>query len=1415
MDKELGTGMSNRVITDAKTDSGNTFVANGSLLEIDFPGSLTSLAVLSLNGSFFVMTAGSYLHTTGTTNSTVAAGLIGLGLNGTVTITGVNTTIATDGLIGIGNTHTAGEIGTGTGVVTVSGGAHVTDTWAGIGEWDDIGLDQGTLTLTGVGTTWNDNGSQAVNGNFGGMAVGLSGNGTLNVLAGALLTEASYASISSYATSTSAATVDGAGSLWSITTHIRVGEEGIASLMVSNQGSVTTGTDVSLAYWGGSQGTVTVDNATLTATGKLIVAEAGIGNFTVQNSGIAKAAEIDIAHVSGGIGVLTVDNATLTSSGQIIVGYSAKGTLALRNSGTATATDVLIAYATAAGVEGHVTVDNATLTASGMVSAGLGGTGTLAITNAGTVKAQTAWVAGGAAGGTVASPSTITIDGAGSKLLVSQNVIVGGANAIADTSAFTNGLFGVWVYTDSGIGDFTITNGGYMSALHNLQLQASDDANQPAALTIGSGGGAEIGGNNGLTADTLTVDSGALIAGHGLIEVGNTIDGSFVNGTLANRGVLLAQNGLLEIHADVTGSGTVQINKNSVFELNGNFTGTVVFNGGYASTLRLDFPNPDSFKGTIANMVAGDTIALLKSDLPSEISHTDIVDGSTLYVTFKDGTSWTYNLGGDYSNDAFAIRETRDNGYTYEDLTLQVANPKIETGTDGTPTVGTANPSPYVDSLVWGWGAWKPAAGPITYWFGDQADLQPAALVHGENIYLKFTDTIDNWTAAEQADYIYALGRYAAVSNLTFAPASSAATADVIAWLDPKIAAAAALGVSEVPAQGSGGPLWQYFNDLPWVSDPNQLSIGGDGQNTIIHELGHLLGLAHPHDGGTEPDGTLFPVAAQDQAIYTVMSYNQGWTGASATTPADYGTQGGLGAFDIAALQIMYGANAATGAGDTVYQLPTANAAGTGWSCIWDPNGSNTISNAGISAACRIDLRAAPLSGVNAGGYASYVIGTLGGFTIANGTEIDRAVGGLGDDVIYTNTASDMIVGGGGFDRIVFANPLASYGLHRLSSSTITVQTGSVTDTLSNTYLLEFADQTIFTSDVVCFARGTRIATPNGDIAVEDLRVGDDVQAQAGDGFEPAAVRWIGRRRIDLSRHPEPAFVRPVRIRRGAFAPGRPARDLLLSPDHALFIDGILIRARQLLNGGSVVQAEVQHAVEYFHIELDRHRIIEAEGVAAESYLDTGNRGWFANNPCVTELRPRFAPSAGSVPRAAVLSADSEQAEAIWSHIAARSRVLGFPSVAASAVTDEADVHLRVGGRTVRPVSIGADRLIFTLPELSYPVRLVSRTARPADLRPWLDDRRSLGVRVDRIVWRDGVDTREVALDHPDLNQGWWDIENRAGRPFRWTAGSAVLPLPKGVRVLEIQLAGIGEYPLAGECRAGDRTAIYPIRLAI
>jgi ELWxxDGT repeat protein len=143
---------------------------------------------------------------------------------------------------------------------------------------------------------------------------------------------------------------------------------------------------------------------------------------------------------------------------------------------------------------------------------------------------------------------------------------------------------------------------------------------------------------------------------------------------------------------------------------------------------------------------------------------------------------------------------------------------------------------------------------------------------------------------------------------------------------------------------------------------------------------------------------------------------------------------------------------------------------------------------------------------------------------------------------------------------------------------------------------------------IPCFAAGTHIRTARGERLVEELHVGDLLPALMHGA--PLPIVWIGTRRIDCKRHPDPRQVWPVRVRAHAFGPGRPHRDLFLSPDHAVFTGDVLIPIRHLIDGDAIMQINVDE-VTYFHVELPAHDIVLAEGLPAESFLDTGNRDSF------------------------------------------------------------------------------------------------------------------------------------------------------------------------------------------------------------
>lgn len=143
-----------------------------------------------------------------------------------------------------------------------------------------------------------------------------------------------------------------------------------------------------------------------------------------------------------------------------------------------------------------------------------------------------------------------------------------------------------------------------------------------------------------------------------------------------------------------------------------------------------------------------------------------------------------------------------------------------------------------------------------------------------------------------------------------------------------------------------------------------------------------------------------------------------------------------------------------------------------------------------------------------------------------------------------------------------------------------------------------------------CYCRGTMILTDRGERAVEDLEIGDCVITGAG---IRRPIKWIGRRsysgRFILGRKD----LLPICFRAGSLGENLPRRDLWISPHHAMYLEGVLIEARNLVNGVTIVQPAKVEQLEYFHIELDRHDIIVAEGALSESFIDDDSRKMFHN----------------------------------------------------------------------------------------------------------------------------------------------------------------------------------------------------------
>lgn len=336
----------------------------------------------------------------------------------------------------------------------------------------------------------------------------------------------------------------------------------------------------------------------------------------------------------------------------------------------------------------------------------------------------------------------------------------------------------------------------------------------------------------------------------------------------------------------------------------------------------------------------------------------------------------------------------------------------------------------YIDGLLWGSHWNDPAA-------GTRLKVYIAGQSGNEIFDFGGTAVTAHTDPPENTAFQLAMQLIENVCNIDFQTATSPADADIIIGAVSNSDANGSLG-SSVPPGEDIGPVAnrqgaEIVNfDSYYSTDYSSLKQGGYDFVTVIHELGHAVGLKHPHDsgGGGQPNfpGVTAPFDDYgnfnlNQGLYTMMSYNDGWR-LNPNGPldpiniSDYGYEATPMALDIAALQFLYGTNTSFATGNDIYALSSVNAPGTFYSCIWDTGGIDTIRNPSTTDST-IDLRAATLlHAANGGGYLSVVDGVNGGFTIAKGAVIENATGGAGVDAITGNSAANTLTGKAGNDRI-------------------------------------------------------------------------------------------------------------------------------------------------------------------------------------------------------------------------------------------------------------------------------------------------------------------------------------------------------------------------------------------------------------
>ena len=332
----------------------------------------------------------------------------------------------------------------------------------------------------------------------------------------------------------------------------------------------------------------------------------------------------------------------------------------------------------------------------------------------------------------------------------------------------------------------------------------------------------------------------------------------------------------------------------------------------------------------------------------------------------------------------------------------------------------------------------------------------------------------------------------------------------------------------------------------------------------------------------------------------------------------------------------------------------------------------------------------------------------------------------------------------------------------------------------NNNAASDIDDPTEQVTVIACYCRGTLILTPAGEVPVEELAIGDRIVALAG---EERPIRWIGYRAYDGRFIAGNRQVLPICVTADAIASGVPARDLYLSPEHSLWIDGVLVQAKHLVNGATIVQADGIDRVEYFHVELDEHDVIFADGAAAETFVDCDNRLMFANGAEYARLYPSEDRARWQF-CAERLEWDSDELTDIRAALAWRAAALGHD------LDPDPDLHLIVDGEIIRPEAANGRRHRFTVPAGAGEIEIASFSSVPTEIEPASRDVRRLGVPVERIVLHDADMQLEIGHGSEALSNGF-----HAAEPgHRWTDGrgrlSAALLAPfAGPLTLDLCLA--------------------------
>ena len=456
--------------------------------------------------------------------------------------------------------------------------------------------------------------------------------------------------------------------------------------------------------------------------------------------------------------------------------------------------------------------------------------------------------------------------------------------------------------------------------------------------------------------------------------------------------------------------------------------------------------------------------------------------------------------------------------------------------------------SDYIKGLSWGGSKWNWNYGDsnkLKYYFGIGATSSncPAGVTYLNGSAI----STSAWTTAEKSamrvgllKWLKIIGMYETISDIEGGEVYNEADSNLKFYLTTENTGyyGAQFGPhSYYPGVG----IYVRYSGNTWT---DSLDPGGFGFITIIHELGHAMGLAHPHDSGGGSGN--FPGVTWNgdqgdnnlnQNIYTVMSYIDTNSGINPTSQTPYGFCTGPMGFDIATMKFLYGLNPSYNNTATTYTIGDTNINDTGYTTIYDTGSEDLIIYSG-SKAVTIDLRPATITNaIGGGGYVSKVDDSsiFTGFTIAEDVQIEKATGGSGDDHIYqVETVENIITGNDGIDTVHYSGAYADYTITDISSgsdgSHVTVTKNSITDNLYSIEKLQFSDGIVDTNNITAPTAPSidyvsYSSTPNLTINSSNLVLTDDIVITSNNQnvtnidvvLDSILHTWVGDLKITLT----------------------------------------------------------------------------------------------------------------------------------------------------------------------------------------------------------------------------------------------------------------------------------------------------------